>query len=68
MDPNTCLEMCRKLAKRALQGEEVDVEELAEAFQNLDNWLSEGGFLPSEWRRDDTARLERTSIPLRPED
>ena len=68
MDPNACLEICRNLAKRALQGEEVDVEELAEAFQNLDNWLSEGGFFPAEWRRDDTARLERSSIPLRSED
>lgn len=26
-------------------------EQLAEAFQALDEWLVKGGFLPAEWRR-----------------
>lgn len=62
MDPNTCLQACRRLAARILKDADsrnqhhestmVDTqgEELAECFNNLDEWIGKGGFLPADWR------------------
>lgn len=59
MDPNETLKACRRLAAALLR--ESDKEdanrvnlgaELAQNFDNLDNWIKRGGFLPDTWRRD----------------
>lgn len=64
MDPNETLRMCRRLAKHLIARADAERqhhetttsdtsgEELAECFNNLDEWLSKGGFLPSDWRRE----------------
>ena len=55
MDPNECLRRCRRLAKKILKDSHRECvatdkgETLAEYFENLDEWLSNGGFLPEEW-------------------
>jgi hypothetical protein len=54
MDPNETLRTMRGLSA-ALQSQEwmeLDADiagDLAIAFQDLDGWLSQGGFLPSDW-------------------
>ena len=58
MDPNTALKNIRRIAQdvRAsahYRGSKAD--ELADAVHGLDEWLSRGGFLPSNWS-DDTVR------------
>lgn len=56
MDPNKALKKARAaLAKvRAWQDEEGETspeaaEDLVDAFEALDGWLSKGGFLPQAW-------------------
>jgi hypothetical protein len=56
MDPNEALRKLRKLAKQLLdEGNAGDAAELgldmAEQFQSLDEWMSKGGFVPTDWRR-----------------
>lgn len=57
MDPDECLKICQRLARRIIA--EADLElpitddkgvRLAEQFLHLDNWLNRGGFIPTEWR------------------
>lgn len=55
MDPNANLERLRELVERSLDRDSVglstrDVFEAFELFTALDEWLSSGGFLPSEWK------------------
>ena len=60
MDPNAALEDARRLAANIIDGvmaggltpdDMASVgEDLAEAFQGLDEWLSRGGFKPDAWR------------------
>lgn len=56
MDPNATLQEIRDLIA-AIQGEPMadDIDEkasdLAELFQALDWWLSDGGFVPNAWRK-----------------
>lgn len=57
MDPNdTLLELRNKLADRRLDLDINNmyhawfVETIAEHFQALDDWLSNGGFLPNDWK------------------
>lgn len=52
MDPDVTLETIRVLADRILGGDgtEDDGEQLADAVNDLDTWLSKGGFLPARWR------------------
>ena len=38
----------------------LDGEELAGAMQNLDRWISNGGFLPSDWRS--TSELQQCVV------
>jgi len=45
MDPNGCLDTIRALL------EDTDDVELREAIEDLDNWLTRGGFLPEDWAR-----------------
>jgi hypothetical protein len=62
MDPNASLEACRRLVKALIRQAAEDRqrqesssrdtlgEELAENFNNLDDWLSRGGTMPRDWR------------------
>jgi hypothetical protein len=50
MDPDTCLARIRALVARQLAADEDT--ELAELCEALDEWISQGGFLPQAWRRD----------------
>jgi hypothetical protein len=58
MDPNTALDNIRAaiiVAQAAADGDSNDAEieawqEVGEAFQALDEWISKGGFLPDEWK------------------
>ena len=61
MDPDVVLEELRELYNEFVQDEGVDrlkssqveaaVVEILTLFDDLDNWLISGGFLPKEWRR-----------------
>ena len=55
MDPNITLQEILKLAKLILDdGEDINVDDvycLAELIDALDEWLSNGGFLPVKWER-----------------
>jgi hypothetical protein len=50
MDPNRALTMIRRIL-RAPEVDAEDVAEQADAFGQLDGWLSVGGELPAEWER-----------------
>lgn len=59
MDPNETLKACRRLAAALLREDDKEDAnrvnlgaELAQNFDNLDNWIKRGGFLPDTWRRD----------------
>ena len=52
MDPDANLTEARALAARALGGDPLDDDEtyrLAELIHDLDEWVSRGGFLPTDW-------------------
>lgn len=54
MDPNATLDSARKALatyRAALNSEDegMGADDLAEAFESLDTWLSNGGFLPQDW-------------------
>lgn len=56
MDPNATLKIMRQLTKRVqsrpnVTATDADAHELAAALVDLDEWLSNGGFLPQEWSR-----------------
>lgn len=62
MDPDACLKACRRLARQLIEDadrrshhhesttSDTKGEELAENFNNLDEWIRKGGFLPTDWR------------------
>lgn len=64
MDPEAALTRIRELAAEIINmSDEIDefdsfghvdeeANELAETFQGLDEWITKGGFLPKDWRRD----------------
>lgn len=63
MDPNAVLKEIRKLIERASDLESFPrpdpaelLTELASAVEDLDEWLTKGGFLPSAWE------LNRTTV------
>lgn len=52
MDPNANLAEIRKiLAKSDEETSILEYERLAELMEALDNWLSQGGFLPEAWKK-----------------
>lgn len=53
MDPNEALQIIRTETAlyRAMGAEQLDVDRLVEAVDALDEWLSDGGFLPKDWQR-----------------
>ena len=54
MDPNAALNTIRALM------DSTDDVELREAIEDLDNWLSRGGFLPEDWARTRIAVVRNT--------
>lgn len=53
MDPNEALERLHD-ARRYFERDDLtqqDIERAMEAFIALDDWLSQGGFLPDDWGR-----------------
>lgn len=55
MDPNAALDLLRDWAETALQYADQPQElDAAQAFADLDRWLSNRGFLPKAW---DTPRI-----------
>ena len=57
MDPDACLAKIRLLQRnlfRGIQSQEafrIEAMTLAEAVEDLDAWLTKGGFAPTEWER-----------------
>lgn len=54
MDPNETLKRLRKLAKRIgsmAEPYDDDALELAELVDALDQWITNGGFLPRDWKK-----------------
>jgi hypothetical protein len=59
MDPNEALKNARHAGldlRRERDGGNCEdihtaADDLAEAFEALDGWLSKGGFLPDAWKR-----------------
>jgi hypothetical protein len=53
MDPNETLDQLLAIAERIHDGDERphDAGELADLLDNLDHWLSKGGFLPDRWKK-----------------
>jgi hypothetical protein len=58
MDPNANLEEQRNLVAVILRADHDDIDitaaatRLAELVEALDQWLSNGGFLPADWPTD----------------
>ena len=53
MDPNAELKRLRELATSIIEQTEnntLDAIEMAEAFDDLDNWLTSKGFKPDDWK------------------
>lgn len=52
-DPNELLTETRRALSRYLAGQELqgteEADELAQAFEALDAWISKGGALPDAW-------------------
>jgi len=54
MDPNATLELIREAIEEIKADNPTDRElDFIEAFENLDNWIKDGGFLPDDWADDD---------------
>lgn len=54
MDPNEALRISRMLVREAHASftshlEDEEIARLVEAFDALDQWLTNGGFLPAAW-------------------
>ena len=50
MDPNEAYRRISEAVDGILSEREVDITEMAEAFEALDHWLTMGGFLPQPWQ------------------
>lgn len=72
MDPNEALRMLREWVKdvRADYHEEAFTErDAAELFAGLDEWITNGGFLPADWgERAPVVRNSDGSWSFSPED
>ena len=55
MDPDTTLAIIRDAIKqgndmsRSLAHRNINFEEAAKQFEDLDRWLTNGGFFPTDW-------------------
>lgn len=57
MDPTRTLERIRELTEYMLElNVEMELEDVADelstCIQALDEWLSQGGFLPEQWKKE----------------
>jgi hypothetical protein len=53
VDPNIALDKLREMCAESLDdGGNDRAGDIATQFEALDQWLSNGGFLPSEWHRE----------------
>lgn len=50
MDPETCLAEMRELAARLVNSRDETTLDLVMHFFALDQWLTEGGFVPKDWK------------------
>ena len=50
MDPNETLRLMRERIEEWNNGEVDHMDEVGEWFEQLDDWISNGGFLPSDWQ------------------
>jgi len=48
-DPDQLLNVVRAEVHEILHGDKPDPAALAEAANGLDEWLTRGGFLPTDW-------------------
>lgn len=59
MDPDVALEELREMVARCNRGctaggygaEPITLEDFAEKFEALDQWMTSGGFAPRGWRK-----------------
>ena len=53
MDIDVCLEKLLVIADRIHDGNEerFDAGEMADLIDDLDHWLSKGGYLPERWKK-----------------
>ena len=55
MDPDEALKRAREAAQRYKRNiprdPPVAADDLADAFEAIDSWLSNGGFLPQDWQK-----------------
>ncbi len=51
MDPDEALRVIRELTAAVLAGDRTAAAELVDHFEDLDRWLTTGGFLPAAWQR-----------------
>jgi len=58
VDPNETLKMLRNMVKYHIDGETTDwteavctLQEISETFDELDKWITNGGFFPEDWVR-----------------
>lgn len=56
MDPDVTLDNLRKLSRQMGDAEDSDTfetlaGEFVNAFADLDEWMSKGGFAPAAWQR-----------------
>lgn len=49
MDPNALLEEILKIANANIESDNETLSDLSEKIQNLNEWISKGGFLPELW-------------------
>ncbi len=52
MDPNETLRLLREMAKEE-NASRFDAEAFCALFEALDEWLSRGGLLPTDWAKTD---------------
>jgi hypothetical protein len=53
VDPNETLQAIRRLSgvyRHAADWADTETDELVSHIENLDEWLSKGGFAPADWR------------------
>jgi hypothetical protein len=51
MDPNEALAQIREITGTAMRGQAYDADRLVDLIAGLDQWLTDGGFLPANWQR-----------------
>ena len=50
MDPNVTLEGLREAVYNWRTSESCDIEDTITLIESIDGWITNGGFLPKDWR------------------